>query len=181
MYTQDMASSEGHLQQAAAHAAAQAAHADGAAAAAAAADLLDLSVGGVDGGGAAGAPAAAAVAALEDLLGGGGGSPAPAEAAAAQAAAPPPLMDLLGGSPAPGQPAAPVPDTATAAVTLTFPPVQAYRHERTGVSITFAFMKPPGAEDLTEVTATYVNPGPTPVTQFNLQVRILVMGCRVEG
>ena len=80
-------------------------------------------------------------------------------------------MDLLGGSPAkpPVEAAASAvsqsPPTAAA-----FPPIIAYSHAATGVNVAFSFLKPPGNDALTEITARYLNNGTTGVVDFNLQV-----------
>jgi hypothetical protein len=88
--------------------------------------------------------------AVQDLLNLGG----PAPSAAAPSAADP--LAALGFGP------------AAAAPPAAFPSVTVFQKD--GVSITFAFAKPPGAPGQTDITATYTNSGPAPVTGFTLQV-----------
>lgn len=167
MYTNDMASSEGHIAAAAA-AADQAAKAGATTTAAAGSggDLLGLDAlsAAANGSGVPATPAAVQV--LDDLLGGGstglgssGAGAHPPTAAAPEKAS---LDALLSGSPTPLPAVAPP----------TFPSIQAYQHAASGVSVTFAFLKPPGNEALTEIVASYCNTSSTPITQFNLQAAV---------
>lgn len=49
--------------------------------------------------------------------------------------------------------------------------------EKDGVSVSFAFAKPPGQPGAVDIAATYSNAGPSPVTGFTLQVHQSL--CRV--
>ena len=50
-----------------------------------------------------------------------------------------------------------------------FPAITAFSKD--GVSVSFAFSKPPGQPNVTDITATYTNSDAAPVTGFSLQVR----------
>ena len=50
-----------------------------------------------------------------------------------------------------------------------FPTVTAFAKD--GISVSFAFAKPPGQPNITDITATYTNSDAAPVTSFSLQVR----------
>ena len=49
-----------------------------------------------------------------------------------------------------------------------FPPITAFSKE--GINVAFAFSKPPGQPNVTDITATYTNSDAAPVTGFSLQV-----------
>jgi hypothetical protein len=52
---------------------------------------------------------------------------------------------------------------------LAFPSATAFAKD--GISVSFAFAKPPGQPNVTDITATYTNSDAAPVTGFSLQVR----------
>jgi hypothetical protein len=49
-----------------------------------------------------------------------------------------------------------------------FPPVQVF--DKDGINVTFEFTKAAGNPQVTDIDATYSNSGPSPVTEFTLQV-----------
>lgn len=95
----------------------------------------------------------------QDLLGVAGPGP-PAAAAASSSGAPDPLAALgFGAAAQPPQQQGTPPQHA---------PVTVF--DKDGVSVRFAFVKPPGRPDAVDINATYSNAGPSPVTGFTLQV-----------
>ena len=58
--------------------------------------------------------------------------------------------------------------SAAPAPTSFFPAVTAFSKD--GVSVSFAFSKPPGQPHVTDITATYANSDAAPVSGFSLQV-----------
>lgn len=48
--------------------------------------------------------------------------------------------------------------------------------DKHGIVVSFSFAKPAGQPEVTHITATYINNGVTPVTDFNLQVCVTLSG-----
>ena len=94
---------------------------------------------------------------VQDLLNLGGGPPSAAPAASSSGFDP--LGSLgdssFGAPPAPSSPPA-------------FPTITAFSKD--GISVSFAFSKPSGQPNVTDVAATYTNSDAAPVTGFSLQV-----------
>lgn len=59
--------------------------------------------------------------------------------------------------------------SSTATSSPEFPTVTAFSKD--GISVSFAFAKPPGQPNVTDITATYTNSDAAPVSGFSLQVR----------
>lgn len=64
---------------------------------------------------------------------------------------------------------APVPTAAPQPAAPAFPSIPVFNTD--GITITFAFSKPAGNPQVTDIEATFVNAGLAPVTDFSLQVR----------
>eukprot|EP00877_Chromochloris_zofingiensis_P004784 jgi/Chrzof1/14306/Cz08g32120.t1 len=145
-------------------------------------DLLDL-LGGGDTAAAAQSAPRSAVDALDDLLGaptstssaaaGRGSSSGGVTPVTSQGAAD--LLDLLGDAgPAPGQSTAA--DSlgnllgGTTTTAPSHPTITVF--DKHGIVVSFSFAKPAGQPEVTHITATYINNGVTPVTDFNLQAAV---------
>ncbi len=94
---------------------------------------------------------------LQDLLNLGAGPPSAAPAASSSGFDPlGSLSDSSFGAP------------AAASSAPAFPTITAFSKD--GISVSFAFSKPPGQPNVTDITATYTNSDTAPVTGFSLQV-----------
>ena len=97
---------------------------------------------------------------VQDLLNLGAGPPAAAPAASSSGYNPlSSLSDSSFGAP-PAQSSAPA-----------FPTITAFGKD--GICVSFAFSKPPGQSNVTDITATYTNSDAAPVTRFSLQVLLI--------
>lgn len=94
---------------------------------------------------------------VQDLLNLGGGAPSAAPAASSSG------FDPLGSLSDSSFGAPPAASSAPA-----FPTITAFSKD--GVSVSFAFSKPPGQPSVTDISATYTNSDAAPVTGFSLQV-----------
>ena len=106
--------------------------------------------------------------ASQDLLNLGAGAPSAAHTASSSG------FDPLGSL---GESSFGAPPAASSAPA--FPTITAF--SRDGISVTFAFSKPPGQPGVTDISATYTNSDATPVNGFSLQVRqfpCLLLLCR---